>query len=62
MPKLPTWAWIGIAVVAVYLAWKWMGTSKAQSWGPIKVTYSKIGVALDAMGVPFNSPGSNPGR
>ncbi len=60
MPKLPTWAWIGIALVAVYLAWRLMGTSKAQSWGPIKIAYSKIGNAVDATGSPFNW--TNPGR
>jgi hypothetical protein len=62
MPKLPTWAWIALAVVAAYFAWRWMGSSKAQSWGPIKITYDKIGVARDWLGTPFNSPGSNPGR
>lgn len=58
--KLPTWLWIVIALVAVYAAWRLMGTKTAQSWGPIRIAYNKIGDAVDATGVPFNW--TNPGR
>ena len=44
MPRLPTWAWIAIAVVGVYLAWRLMGTSAAQKCGPIKIAYNKGGL------------------
>ncbi len=60
MSKLPTWVWIVIAIGAVYLAWRLMGTSKAQSWGPIRIAYDKIGQAITATGVPYNW--TNPGR
>jgi hypothetical protein len=60
MPKLPTWAWIAIALLAAYLAWRVLGSSRARSWGPIKVTYNKIGNGIDALGNPFNW--TNPGR
>lgn len=46
MPKLPTWAWIVIALAGVYLAWRLMGTKTAQGWGPIRITYDKIGEAM----------------
>lgn len=60
MPRLPMWAWIAIAVVGVYLAWRLMGTKTAQNWGPIKIAYDKIGEGVDSLGVPFNW--TNPGR
>ncbi len=60
MPKLPIWAWVGIAVIAAYLAWRLMCTSKAQSWGPIKIAYDKIGQAITSTGIPYNW--TNPGR
>jgi hypothetical protein len=60
MPKLPTWAWIAVALLAVYFVWKLMGTARAQSWGPIKIAYNKIGNGVDAAGNAFNW--TNPGR
>jgi hypothetical protein len=37
-----------------------MGTARAQSWGPIKIAYNKIGNGVDAAGNAFNW--TNPGR
>lgn len=63
--KLPTWAWIGIALVAVYLAWRLMGSSAGQRYGPIKLAYDKIGQAMTSgvggvSNVVYNW--TNPGR
>lgn len=52
--------WIAVAVVGLYLLYRWGGSSSAP--GLIKVTYDRIGQARDAMGNYFNSVGWNPGR
>ncbi len=59
MPRLPTWAWILIAIAAVYLIYRGMGVASKYN-GAIKIAYNKIGDGVDAMGVPFNW--TNPGR
>lgn len=60
MPRLPTWVWIVIGLLAIHFAWKLMGTSQAQSWGPIKIAYNKVGSAVDKLGTPYTW--TNPGR
>lgn len=60
MSTIPRWAWVVIALVGLYLLWRFAGSSTGQSYGPIKVVYDKIGQARDKLGVPFTQ--MNPGR
>jgi hypothetical protein len=64
MPKLPTWAWILIAIAAVYLIYRGMGKA-SQYNGTIKIAYDKIGQAMTSgvggvSNVVYNW--TNPGR